>query len=266
MLKENQKKIEIHIDCDNGWVYANDLNEPKFYNISIYENSISKFMEILEEYKIKGVFFVVGKDLKNDPKAKTILKKAIAAGHSIGNHTYEHSINYSKLSHTETVNEVQKNHCVIIDELNIHPKHFRAPGYIKNKKVLEALNYLGYEFESSTYPGLYPKILNLYFTIIRSSKRINSKNRYMEFKELKIQKIATSTVFKIPMHSTILCMLPKSISTKLLQKINFASDCYLFHGIDLVHKFPDSSKHPMSKLSFESRVQIVRKIIGSINV
>jgi hypothetical protein len=264
MFQQNQKKIQIHIDCDNGWVYANDLNEPKFHDISIYQNSISKFLDLLEEFEIKAVFFVVGKDLKNDPRAVAVLNKAIAAGHLIGNHTYEHSINFCNLSNSDTVKEIQKNHFKIMEELQIQPKYFRAPGYIKNEIILENLVTLGYEYESSTYPGLYPKILNLYFKLIQSSKRVNSRNRTMESRELNIQKIATSTKFKIPIHSTILCMIPESISRRLLQKINNESDCYLFHGIDLIDEFPGTSKHPMSKLSFNRRVNMIKSILGSI--
>ena len=44
-----------------------------------------------------------------------------------------------------------------------------------------------------------------------------------------------------------------------------SKDCALYLIIDLIKEFPNTSKHPISKLSFDSRVKMIESIIDSIN-
>lgn len=50
-----------------------------------------KILDILDKYKIKATFFVLGTSAKNYPE---YLKREVELGHSIGNHTYSHKISY----------------------------------------------------------------------------------------------------------------------------------------------------------------------------
>lgn len=56
---------------------------------SIYTDEI---LEILEEYDVKGTFFVVGKE---DEHSKEAILKIVEAGHTLGMHSYSHK--YSEL-------------------------------------------------------------------------------------------------------------------------------------------------------------------------
>ena len=56
---------------------------------SIYTDEI---LEILEEYDVKGTFFVVGKE---DERSKEAILKIVEAGHTLGMHSYSHK--YSEL-------------------------------------------------------------------------------------------------------------------------------------------------------------------------
>jgi len=50
-----------------------------------------KILDILKNFDAKATFFVCGKNLEKFPE---IVRKIIDDGHTIGNHTYSHSINF----------------------------------------------------------------------------------------------------------------------------------------------------------------------------
>lgn len=47
----------------------------------------AEILDILQEHKIKGLFFVLGKQVEENP---WLLDRLLAEGHTIGNHTYDH--------------------------------------------------------------------------------------------------------------------------------------------------------------------------------
>ena len=51
-----------------------------------------RILEILERYDIKATFFVIGVNIQNYPEP---FAKIVAAGHEIGNHTYDHRSLYN---------------------------------------------------------------------------------------------------------------------------------------------------------------------------
>ncbi len=52
-----------------------------------WPESTAQVLDILKQNQIKGTFFVIGQNVKNYPG---LLKREIAEGHVIGNHTWHH--------------------------------------------------------------------------------------------------------------------------------------------------------------------------------
>ena len=48
-------------------------------------------LEILDRERIRGTFFVIGRNL-DQPAAASLARQAHSAGHWIGNHTFTHSV------------------------------------------------------------------------------------------------------------------------------------------------------------------------------
>jgi len=85
-------------------------------------------VEVLNEYKIKATFFVVGENIKRNPNEFIDL---IKAGHTIGNHTYHHVKGWSTSTKTY-LHDVENCSQVIIDSGGEMPIYFRPPhGRIK---------------------------------------------------------------------------------------------------------------------------------------
>ena len=63
-----------------------------------------KVLAILDKYKVKATFFMVGENIDKHPE---VFEQVVKAGHAIGNHTYNHMKGW-KVSTAEYIENVQK--------------------------------------------------------------------------------------------------------------------------------------------------------------
>jgi peptidoglycan/xylan/chitin deacetylase (PgdA/CDA1 family) len=99
-----------------------------------------KILDVLEKYKVHATFFVVGIKVKQDPE---FVRRAVADGDEIGNHTYDHQ-RLPILSPHDIINEMRFNDMDIYKAAGIHPTIMRPPGDQYNDKVSLILKGLGY--------------------------------------------------------------------------------------------------------------------------
>lgn len=88
-------------------------------------NSTEKILKILQENKIKGTFFILGKSLQNYPE---IAKKIINEGHAIGNHSWSHP--YSQVTETIARQEIENTGNLLYKLTGAKTYLFRPPGGI----------------------------------------------------------------------------------------------------------------------------------------
>lgn len=97
-------------------------------------------LDILKKNDIKATFFILGKTID---KNKDLLKKVIAEGHSIGNHTYTHKKENIYSSAVGLKNEIDKTNAAIYNAVGITTKLFRPPyggTYIRSDIFKSVLN------------------------------------------------------------------------------------------------------------------------------
>jgi peptidoglycan/xylan/chitin deacetylase (PgdA/CDA1 family) len=82
-------------------------------------------LDILQEHNVKATFFVLGTEAKKYPE---ILHRIYAAGHAIGNHSYNHVYRELYQSATTYFEQIYKNDQVIFDTIGVRPRITRAPG------------------------------------------------------------------------------------------------------------------------------------------
>ncbi|MBU4134712.1 polysaccharide deacetylase family protein [bacterium] len=83
-----------------------------------------KILEILNEYSVKGTFFLVGKQAEKYPELVTAIK---GAGCEIGNHTYNHP-RLIYLSESDVQKEVKSTTLLLENITGEKIKYFRPPG------------------------------------------------------------------------------------------------------------------------------------------
>lgn len=94
-----------------------------------------KLLDILKERNIKCTFFVVGSNAKAYPN---IIRRIIAEGHEIGNHTYTHASLTSR-SDEQIRTELQKSEDAMVAAANYRPHLIRPPYGAINTRVKQLM-------------------------------------------------------------------------------------------------------------------------------
>ncbi len=100
----------------------------------------AEILSILAEYDVRATFFIVGENAEYYP---ALIGEILAAGHEIGNHSYDHS----RLSHAaaDTVKEeILRAESVIYELSDYKTKLFRPPEGMFNEHLIEAARELDY--------------------------------------------------------------------------------------------------------------------------
>lgn len=103
-----------------------------------------RILEILDSYNVKATFFVNG---RTDEESLSAYKKIVAAGHSIGIHTYSHDYGSVYDSVESFANEVESLRSLIKETTGVDCKLFRFPGgssttLAKNTGIRPLIDYL----------------------------------------------------------------------------------------------------------------------------
>lgn len=117
---------------------------------------LPRFLELLDELGARATFFVVGRDLQRDLRAggagAAALRRALAAGHELGNHSFSHAYDLVTWSAADIYADLRR--CdALLRGLGARPTGFRAPGYTHDDALLQQVGALGYRYDSSLLPS-----------------------------------------------------------------------------------------------------------------
>ncbi|MDF1863055.1 MAG: polysaccharide deacetylase family protein, partial [Verrucomicrobiales bacterium] len=82
-----------------------------------------RLLDILRSRNVKATFYVVGTNAKRYPE---ILRRIVAEGHEIGNHTVTHG-NLTKMSPDQIRTELKTSHDTIVSATGVAPRTMRPP-------------------------------------------------------------------------------------------------------------------------------------------
>lgn len=100
----------------------------------------AKILDILQKYNVKATFFVVGVNVEKQP---ALLRRVIAEGHEVGNHTYSHP-HLHKMDKATLTEELAKTDQLLREVGGISPTLFRPPEGVVNPAVKTAAQSGGY--------------------------------------------------------------------------------------------------------------------------
>ena len=83
----------------------------------------SEILDILKEKDVIATFFLIGKNVENEPE---VARRIVEEGHLLGSHTYSHK-SLVPLSAKKTYNEIKQAEKAIEDATGIRPTLFRPP-------------------------------------------------------------------------------------------------------------------------------------------
>jgi peptidoglycan/xylan/chitin deacetylase (PgdA/CDA1 family) len=87
------------------------------------ERFTAQILDILHEQNVPATFFVCGKNVEAHPE---LLRRIVAEGHEIGNHTYSHPFLYFK-SRRRIAEEIDRTQATIEKVVGFRPSLFRPP-------------------------------------------------------------------------------------------------------------------------------------------
>jgi len=129
-----------------------------------------RLLDMLKERNIKVTFFLIGKNAAAYPD---IVKRIVAEGHELGNHTWTHPI-LSHLSTAKVTEELQKTQDAIVKACGVEPKFYRPPyGAItlsQKKWIWEKFHYTTILWDVDTLDWKAPKLASkVHDTILRDT-------------------------------------------------------------------------------------------------
>lgn len=99
-----------------------------------------QILDLLDQYKIKAVFFMIGSQIEKYPD---IVESVYKRGHQIGNHSYSHSVWFDLFSVRKMSAEVEKTNRLIEEIIQNKVRFFRPPFGVTNPLVARMIRKTG---------------------------------------------------------------------------------------------------------------------------
>lgn len=98
-----------------------------------------QILKLLEKYGAQATFFCIGKNVEEHP---ALFRAVIAAGHTVGNHTYSHSKSFGFFSTERVVQELQKTNTIVQELIGKRMKLYRPAFAVTNPSIEKAVKQL----------------------------------------------------------------------------------------------------------------------------
>ncbi len=118
---------------------------------AIWRLGVPRFLELFAQAGIKATFYCVAEDVENDANAE-ILKRIVAEGHEVANHTWHHPYALIRLSDEERLAEVVEGKKRLENIAQCEVRGFRSPGYHTTTALQRDLKTAGHIYDSSVFP------------------------------------------------------------------------------------------------------------------
>ncbi len=151
-IRANKIKNALSIDVEDwyqGILQIKQEGWPKYENR--IKQGLDKILRILDTYKTKATFFILGYLAEKQPD---VINKISCAGHEIASHGYWHKLIYNQTPQ-EFREDVARSKDAIESITKKKVRGYRAPFFSITKDslwALEILNDLGFDYDSSIFP------------------------------------------------------------------------------------------------------------------
>ena len=123
---------------------------------------VPRILQFLKERDLKITFFIVGQDAALE-KNRDAIASIAAAGHEIGNHSFNHEPWLHLYSKQELIEEFEKTETALENVTGKIPVGFRGPGFSMSSAVAEVLAMRSYEYDCSTLPTYIAPLARAYY-------------------------------------------------------------------------------------------------------
>ena len=125
--------------CSNG--DRNHLRIALTFDDGPNEPYTSHVLSILERYRIKATFFIIGQNARRHPET---CRRIVTAGNVIGNHSYHHHKSLCLKRGKTVARDIEMAHQAIYECSGLEPKLFRPPHGFRTPWLMRTVRNLGY--------------------------------------------------------------------------------------------------------------------------
>ena len=216
----------LSLDLDNKWSYMKTHGDAGWDKYPTYlDLVVPRFLKVLHESELKMTVFVVGQDAAREENFEA-LASISAAGHEIGNHSFNHEPWLHLYSEQELVSELAKTEEHLERVTGQCPIGFRGPGFSFCELLLRILMCRGYQYDASTFPTFLGPLARMYYfmsTRLTKEQRAERRQLFGKFSEglrplkpfawtcpegrLTEIPVTTMPFFKLPIHASYILYL-----------------------------------------------------------
>lgn len=174
----------LTIDVEDYFMVSAFADKVKFEDWHRQECRIEKntyrILELLNEYKAKATFFVLGWIAERYPQ---LIKDISSSGHEIASHGYNHRLIYDQTS-DEFRKDIRKTKKILEDITGEPVVGYRATSFSVIKKTFWALDILkqeGFKYDSSIFPIIHDRYGIIDFSRFPVRVNLNGSGGIMEF-------------------------------------------------------------------------------------
>lgn len=223
----------LSLDLDNKWSYMKTHGDAGWDQYPTYlDLVVPRFLKTLHQRDLNMTVFIVGQDAAREENFEA-LASISAAGHEIGNHSFNHEPWLHMYSHQELVRELATTEEHLERVTGQCPIGFRGPGFSFTEELLQILVCRGYKYDGSTFPTFLGPLARLYYfmsTKLDKEQRQERKELFGRFSEgfrplrpfpwkfpegeLTEIPVTTMPIFKTPIHASYILYLAQfSVAT-----------------------------------------------------
>lgn len=164
----------LSLDLDNQWSYMRTHGDAGWESFPSYlDLLVPRVLAFLSRHGLKITFFVVGQDAVL-PRNRAALAALAAAGHEIGNHSFNHLPWLHLFGEAEIEAEIGQAEEAIAAATGQRPRGFRGPGFSLSPATLRVLSRRGYRYDASTLPTFIGPLARAYYLL---SSRLSAGER-----------------------------------------------------------------------------------------
>jgi peptidoglycan/xylan/chitin deacetylase (PgdA/CDA1 family) len=153
----------VSLDVDDLWTYLRTHGDPGWTERPSYLTTFVPIaLGLLDELALRITFFVVGADGARRENAAA-LGELSAAGHEIGNHSFDHEPWLHRYDQGQLEQELDRSEAAIHLATGQRPVGFRGPGYSWSPLLLDLLSRRGYLYDASTLPTYLGPLARAYY-------------------------------------------------------------------------------------------------------
>lgn len=138
----------VSIDLDGARHYHAIHGLPAPARDVIVARGLERFLTLCVDHDLRATLFAIGADLKDSAVAR-LVRQAHDAGHEIASHSHAHRYDLFRRAPAEIEADLHRSIAAIVDVTGARPTGFRAPGYNQSEALFDALEKLGFAYDSS---------------------------------------------------------------------------------------------------------------------